>query len=58
MGGGNSCYGIDRCFWASELLTDTVSCQAIYSRRRIFSNCLLARMRQNWSFGSGAHIAL
>jgi hypothetical protein len=41
-----------------ELLTDIVSCQAICTRRRFSPDCLLARMRQNWSFGSGAHIAL
>ena len=41
-----------------ELLTDIVSCQAISTLRRFSPDCLLVRMRQNWSFGSGAHIAL
>ncbi len=39
-------------------MTDIVSCQAICTRRRFSPDCLLARMRQNWSFNSGAHIAL
>jgi len=28
------------------------------ARRRFSPDCLLARVRQNWSFGSGAHNAL
>jgi hypothetical protein len=43
---------------ALALPTDIVSLQAICHWRLFFPNCLLARTKQNWNFGPGAHIAL